>query len=59
MTFIDNPCIWTSDSVWIYADFSPNDRGYLGGVLRLAGGSFHDRKIVTPETMVQGFAVST
>jgi hypothetical protein len=41
MTLIDNPVIWSSGTAFFYADFHPNDRGDLGGVLDQAGGAYH------------------
>src|SRR5437899_1189016 len=40
LTPIDNPALWSGVNAFIYADFAPNDRGDLGGVLDQVGATF-------------------
>jgi hypothetical protein len=47
MALIDNPIMWNSNFAIFYADFHPNDRGDLGGVADIAGGTWHPAYVVT------------
>jgi hypothetical protein len=47
MTLIDNPIMFNQETAFIYADFHPNDRGHLAGVLDQVGGPNHPAFVAT------------